>query len=407
MMYKSVSFSSFASADVDVEAWRTKIDVPVFSRAGKTKGAITFKRRPIIVALIFIICFLSFSYYTTHPAPTMGGQHTEVQILQKVTSYNTTYPLTRPIVTSQGMTMRIGMITDMDVSSRSGNKTYEWRSYIRYGWLSFNNRTLSISIKWEQDDVDAVEIVSGYSNHGRGMEMSEMVVFDGKVLVVDDRTGIVYHVIGNRIAPWVILSDGDGTKAKGFKGEWMTIKDETLIVGAAGKEWTTRHGVFMHRDPQWVKTIDKYGAVRHFDWTTNYRSMQRASGHLSPGYIIHESCAWSKIHNAWFFLPRRVSSLRYNDVLDQQRGGNILFKCNHDFTSVQVITIGDTTHRERGYSSFKFIPGTNDGVIVALKTVELNARTQTYVTSFTLEGNILLPDTLVSDNYKFEGFEFL
>nr|XP_018672053.1 soluble calcium-activated nucleotidase 1 isoform X2 [Ciona intestinalis] len=363
MMYKSVSFSSFASADVDVEAWRTKIDVPVFSRAGKTKGAITFKRRPIIVALIFIICFLSFSYYTTHPAPTMGGQHTEVQILQKVTSYNTTYPLTRPIVTSQGMTMRIGMITDMDVSSRC--------------------------------------------NFGRGMEMSEMVVFDGKVLVVDDRTGIVYHVIGNRIAPWVILSDGDGTKAKGFKGEWMTIKDETLIVGAAGKEWTTRHGVFMHRDPQWVKTIDKYGAVRHFDWTTNYRSMQRASGHLSPGYIIHESCAWSKIHNAWFFLPRRVSSLRYNDVLDQQRGGNILFKCNHDFTSVQVITIGDTTHRERGYSSFKFIPGTNDGVIVALKTVELNARTQTYVTSFTLEGNILLPDTLVSDNYKFEGFEFL
>ena len=45
------------------------------------------------------------------------------------------------------------------------------------------------------------------------------------------------------LIPWVVLSDGDGHAAKGFKGEWMTAKNGVLYVGGLGKLWTTTTGV--------------------------------------------------------------------------------------------------------------------------------------------------------------------
>ena len=56
----------------------------------------------------------------------------------------------------------------------------------------------------------------------------------------------------------VYLSDGPGNVAKGFKGEWMTVKDGDLWVGGLGKEWTTTEGVFVSHNPMWVKVM------RHF-----------------------------------------------------------------------------------------------------------------------------------------------
>jgi soluble calcium-activated nucleotidase 1 len=35
--------------------------------------------------------------------------------------------------------------------------------------------------------------------------------------------------------PWVLLNDGPGNTTKGFKAEWMTVKDQHLHVGGLGK----------------------------------------------------------------------------------------------------------------------------------------------------------------------------
>lgn len=71
------------------------------------------------------------------------------------------------------------------------------------------------------------------------------------------------------------------------------------------------------------------------------------------------------------------------------------------------IFAGKLDYPARGYSSFKFIPGTRDRVIVALKSEELRGHTKSYMTAFTVDGNILMPDTLISSKYKYEGIEFL
>uniref|UniRef100_A0A914L7X8 Uncharacterized protein n=1 Tax=Meloidogyne incognita TaxID=6306 RepID=A0A914L7X8_MELIC len=60
------------------------------------------------------------------------------------------------------------------------------------------------------------------------MELSALAVFDNYLVTVDDRTGIVYNLV-----PWVILNNGPGS-SKQFKGEWMTIKDDCLVVGSLG-----------------------------------------------------------------------------------------------------------------------------------------------------------------------------
>lgn len=52
------------------------------------------------------------------------------------------------------------------------------------------------------------------------MELSELMVFNGKLYSCDDRTGIVYELTnldGDEVVPvpWVILADGNGTISKG------------------------------------------------------------------------------------------------------------------------------------------------------------------------------------------------
>ncbi len=42
------------------------------------------------------------------------------------------------------------------------------------------------------------------------------------------------------------MNDGPGNVGKGFKGEWMAVKEGHLYVGGLGKEWTSPSGVSSH-----------------------------------------------------------------------------------------------------------------------------------------------------------------
>lgn len=60
-----------------------------------------------------------------------------------------------------------------------------------------------------------------------------------------------------------------------------------------------------------------------------------------------------------------------------------------------------------GFSSFKFVPGTDDSVIVALQTEELNGKTSTFINAFTITGKSLLASEQIKTDLKYEGFEFI
>lgn len=125
--------------------------------------------------------------------------------------YNDTYPLSPPEHTAQGTRYRIGVIADLDTNSRSEQKM-TWISYMRRGHLLVSQSGDKVSVEW---DADRVVLQSHLSEKGRGMELSELIAFNGKLYSVDDRTGVVYNINGNTAVPWVILTDGDGSVAKG------------------------------------------------------------------------------------------------------------------------------------------------------------------------------------------------
>lgn len=82
-----------------------------------------------------------------------------------------------------------------------------------------------------------------------------------------------------------------------------------------------------------------------------------------------------------------------------------MFTANEDFRTIDVKTIGqlNPTH---GFSSFKFVPGTNHNVIVALKSEEDGDNKATYIMVFNIDGTILYPEMKIGDK-KFEGIEFV
>lgn len=323
-------------------------------------------------------------------------------IRQKQCKYNSRYPFSDPLTDNVGVRFKIGAIADLDEErSKVAGEKYKWKSYFKTGYLSkFKGNTFKV--EW----ISQITLTSRLNEKGRGLELSELCAFNGKLYTVDDRTGVVYQIKNGKVIPWVILMDGDGSTTKGFKCEWMTVKDGALFIGGLGKEWTTKEGNFINYHPLFVKSIDQYGGVVHHNWTENYLKIRAKVGVYFPGYMIHEAVMWSSVKKRWFFLPRRMSKQKYDDVVDENRGTNVLISCKADFTDLKVVYVGDLV-QTHGFSSFKFVPGTNDDVALALKTKEVEGNIQSYIIVFNVNtGDVLMSEQFVA-NDKFEGVEFI
>ena len=57
-------------------------------------------------------------------------------------------------------------------------------------------------------------------------------------------------------------------------------------------------------------------------------------------YIIHESGCWSPVHQKWYFLPRRASQERYNDVDDEHRATNLMITADAELNNIETKRIG-------------------------------------------------------------------
>ncbi|XP_026181108.1 soluble calcium-activated nucleotidase 1 isoform X1 [Mastacembelus armatus] len=376
------------------------------SMAKTTDPRFRLKWRPIVVVAVSLaILLLAFMHLISglrsHSYSPHSWRASRGDTQWSDSHYNDTYPLSPPEHTPQGTRYRIGVIADLDTNSRS-DKKLTWFSYMRRGYLLVSQSGDKVAVEW---DTDSMVLESHLAEKGRGMELSELVVFNGKLYSVDDRTGIVYHIDGDKAVPWVILPDGDGSVPKGFKAEWLAVKDEHLYVGGLGKEWTTTTGEFVNNNPEWVKVVGFRGNVQHENWVPRYKALKSAAGIEPPGYLIHESAAWSDTLQRWFFLPRRASLERYEETADERRGTNLVLSCSPEFKNILLSRVGslNPTH---GFSSFKFVPNTDDQIILALKSEEDAGQIATYIMAFTLDGRILLPETKIGD-VKYEGLEFI
>jgi hypothetical protein len=120
------------------------------------------------------------------------------------------------------------IIADLDKQSRTTHKGKEaYYSYIKTGTVRRDPATGKFSVSWERD----IKITASISEAGRGLELSELVMFNGHLYTFDDRTGVVFELHNTSSAavmkaiPRTIVMEGDGDTEKGQKLEWATVKD--------------------------------------------------------------------------------------------------------------------------------------------------------------------------------------
>lgn len=194
--------------------------------------------------------------------------------------------------------------------------------------------------------------------------------------------------------------------SSGFKSEWATVKDEHLFVGGFGKEWTSPTGELLNDNPLWIKRISRDGRVQHHSWKKHFLAIRDKLKIKFPGYVIHETAGWSEKLRKWVFLPRRVSNTKYDDKLDEHMGANHMLVAEEDFSTIEDVLVGEVSPTH-GFSSFKFLPDSGDNIIVALKSEEDDGMISSYIMAFDVAGKIILPETIVVKDYKFEGIEFI
>ena len=299
---------------------------------------------------------------------------------------------------------KLMIVADLDKDSRvKDDKKGRWRSILKKGELR-KQEDGSFTIHWLEDQ----EIFTQLSEAGRGMELSALLEYHNRLYAFDDRTGLVFELVkGNMAIPRFILMEGDGDTDKGQKTEWATVKDDAIIAGSFGKEYTNADGSIANTNNMWVSIIHSSGKITHEDWTDRFNKLRKAVGCSYPGYLIHEAIMWSEVRRQWVILPRRVSKEPYDEKKDERRGSNVVMLASENFDSIEVRHITQATPT-RGFSEFKFLPESNDEIIVALKSEE-NEEEQTqnsYITVFDLEGRILLSESEIPGNHKFEGLEF-
>lgn len=258
------------------------------------------------------------------------------------------------------------------------------------------------------------------------MELSELTLYQNRLLTFDDRTGTVFEILSKRggsesmVVPRLVITEGDGDTDKGMKWEWATVKGNDLYMGSMGKEYTNPDGSVANTNNLWIVVVNPEGQVRRVNWVDNFNVVRTELGASSPGYTINEAILWSEHLKKWLFLPRRVSSEMYDENADERKGSNQLAIVDENFKKVSVVDIKFDTHDPlRGFSSFAFVPGTKDRHVLAIRSVEEDCvgglesvcKQRSYFSVFdVVTGDVLMDEVeikLENAMVKFEGVEFV
>lgn len=298
----------------------------------------------------------------------------------------------------------LAIITDEDHASQVELEDGQvaWSSTLRYDRLFRHHEPATGRTRFEFEEIPADQggehqLVSLVSEGGRGAEFSELVQFGRRLVTFDDRTGLVCEIRDqNKLIPRQILMTGSGDERfKGFKSEWATLHGDQLVVGSHGKK----------AEEEWIKVLDGDYGLASVDWRERYQAIREALGVGEHGYVIHEAAEWHPYRREWLFFPRKVSTKPFDQNIDETEcGSNQLVIANEDFSAIRTLAIG-TCYPDRGVSSLKILPG-HPNECVALKSVEVGDRTESYLFCFNLDGEVLQEDLFIGD-YKCEGVEIL
>nr|QHO60714.1 salivary apyrase [Sergentomyia schwetzi] len=324
----------------------------------------------------------------------------EILVFQVVITVFTLIGLTLTAPTGS-IFYNFGILADLDKDAIVKGTPGTYSSILKFGQLQYVNGKYEFYVNHMGSPIK-----THFAYGGRGAELSELVKFNNKYYTVCDKTGIVFELDNyGYLIPWAILATGNGNQERGFKAEWATVKDNKLYVGSTSIEFRDpKKGV--NADSSWVKVIDDKNVVTHKSWKVYYDKVRKAMKIPDTGYIWHESVIWSEKNRQWVMVPRKCTKEPFSEETNEKIGCNKIILADENFNNIKIVKIKDQPlHPAAGFSSSKFLPGSDDKIIVALRTVENDRETPTYVLIFDLEGNVLMKERKI-ESRKFESIEF-
>ena len=183
-------------------------------------------------------------------------------------------------------TFHFAAVTDLDkLSVVKDSKKPLFRSTLLPGILTRDDASNRYAIRFEEPR----KLVSQHNEAGRGMELSELTVYKDRLLSFDDRTGTVFEILSSMdgknsyVVPRFVITEGDGDTDKGMKWEWATIKNNELIMGSMGKEFTNAAGEVENTNNLWTAVLNERGELRRDDWEDKFAFVRKLVGAAPPG----------------------------------------------------------------------------------------------------------------------------
>lgn len=161
-MHKSTSLNGLLNGDGLQSRWRQTNATSFIRRKNKFRFHFVY-----LVATILLILII---YVSLPPSKKAFSSSSYVEpasaICANVISYNSTYPLTRPIVNPHNhhTIYRIAIIADLDTNSKRNKALSSYSSYYKRGHLTIGPSSTTFEFKWDAED--STEITSGYSLKG-------------------------------------------------------------------------------------------------------------------------------------------------------------------------------------------------------------------------------------------------
>jgi hypothetical protein len=157
---------------------------------------------------------------------------------------------------------------------------------------------------------------------------------------------------------------------------------------------------------QYIKKITKNGRVIHVDWTETYEGVATSLGvNQKKGFVVHEAVAWSDIHQKWLFAPRRLSKAKYDKATYSKTGTNSAVWADDQRKEFEPTTFGEQ-NETTGFTDIKFIPGTEDKLVLALKSGLDGDKLFSSLSVYDWEGKEIMKDVVVAEGV-YAGVEFL
>lgn len=298
------------------------------------------------------------------------------------------------------------VVADLDLKSRDPQE-FIWRSYLKKGRVLRVNGRMEpdrFTIAWD----DELTLQSSTATRNRSMELSELVRYNQVWYAFCDYSGLVYKIepsTGKTFQRWAI-ADGDGNEPKPYKSEWATVKDGAIWLGSIGFEWYGPNGELLHRNAEWIKTIDSHGLVSNLNWHPVYQTIRSVTNTTLPGYMWHEAIEWEPVQRIWIMLPRFASTEHsYTPGREHQDTASLLIVANEDFTDIQTKRL-EHHDPKFGFTSVRRLPGSRR-LFMVLRVHEDGDTHLTQAAVLDLDGRFYTdPPYIEVGPRKFEGLAF-